>query len=170
MHKIETVSLLLKYPNTSCLSLYWQCKPEYKVPGLYVIDSIVRQSRHQFGTEKDVFAPRFSKNIIATFQHLYRCPSDDKVRQFLKGFVFLSVDFIFVTCHGFMRVDIRHLDICLSFTGIGDLRNSSGIGNGLTLLHCCNWVSWWIITDSEKQVSDKGCKTKTLFQLLFLNK
>lgn len=57
-----------------------QCKPEYKVPGLYVIDSIVRQSRHQFGTEKDVFAPRFSKNIISTFQHLYRCPSDDKVR------------------------------------------------------------------------------------------
>uniref|UniRef100_A0A8D0ADG2 SR-related CTD associated factor 8 n=1 Tax=Sander lucioperca TaxID=283035 RepID=A0A8D0ADG2_SANLU len=55
-----------------------KCKPEYKVPGLYVIDSIVRQSRHQFGTEKDVFAPRFSKNIIATFQHLYRCPSDDK--------------------------------------------------------------------------------------------
>ena len=57
-----------------------QCKPEYKVPGLYVIDSIVRQSRHQFGMEKDVFAPRFSKNIIGTFQHLYRCPSDDKVR------------------------------------------------------------------------------------------
>ncbi|XP_072220924.1 SR-related and CTD-associated factor 8-like isoform X1 [Leuresthes tenuis] len=55
-----------------------KCKPEYKVPGLYVIDSIVRQSRHQFGTEKDVFAPRFSKNIIATFQHLYRCPGDDK--------------------------------------------------------------------------------------------
>ncbi|XP_010775046.1 protein SCAF8-like, partial [Notothenia coriiceps] len=55
-----------------------KCKPEYKVPGLYVVDSIVRQSRHQFGMEKDVFAPRFSKNIIATFQHLYRCPSDDK--------------------------------------------------------------------------------------------
>lgn len=55
-----------------------KCKPEYKVPGLYVIDSIVRQSRHQFGQDKDVFAPRFSKNIISTFQNLYRCPSDDK--------------------------------------------------------------------------------------------
>lgn len=55
-----------------------KCKPEYKVPGLYVIDSIVRQSRHQFGQEKDVFAPRFSKNIITTFQNLYRCPTDDK--------------------------------------------------------------------------------------------
>ncbi|NXG86719.1 SCAF8 protein, partial [Stercorarius parasiticus] len=53
-------------------------KPEYKVPGLYVIDSIVRQSRHQFGQEKDVFAPRFSNNIISTFQNLYRCPGDDK--------------------------------------------------------------------------------------------
>ncbi|XP_061480184.1 SR-related and CTD-associated factor 8 isoform X2 [Rhineura floridana] len=55
-----------------------KCKPEYKVPGLYVIDSIVRQSRHQFGQEKDVFAPRFSNNIINTFQNLYRCPGDDK--------------------------------------------------------------------------------------------
>ncbi|KAM4043282.1 SR-related and CTD-associated factor 8 isoform 1-T5 [Anomaloglossus baeobatrachus] len=55
-----------------------KCKPEYKVPGLYVIDSIVRQSRHQFGQDKDVFAPRFSNNIISTFQNLYRCPSDDK--------------------------------------------------------------------------------------------
>uniref|UniRef100_A0A674I4E1 SR-related CTD associated factor 8 n=1 Tax=Terrapene triunguis TaxID=2587831 RepID=A0A674I4E1_9SAUR len=52
--------------------------PKYKVPGLYVIDSIVRQSRHQFGQEKDVFAPRFSNNIISTFQNLYRCPGDDK--------------------------------------------------------------------------------------------
>jgi arginine/serine-rich splicing factor 15 len=60
-------------------SLSVQCKPEYKVPGLYVIDSIVRQSRHQFGTDKDVFGPRFSKNITATFQYLYLCPSEDKV-------------------------------------------------------------------------------------------
>ncbi|XP_007903677.1 SR-related and CTD-associated factor 8 [Callorhinchus milii] len=55
-----------------------KCKPEYKVPGLYVIDSIVRQSRHQFGPEKDVFAPRFCKNINSTFQNLYKCPADDK--------------------------------------------------------------------------------------------
>uniref|UniRef100_A0A8C5PLG9 SR-related CTD associated factor 8 n=1 Tax=Leptobrachium leishanense TaxID=445787 RepID=A0A8C5PLG9_9ANUR len=55
-----------------------KCKPEYKVPGLYVIDSIVRQSRHQFGQDKDVFAPRFSNNIIHTFQNLYRCPGDEK--------------------------------------------------------------------------------------------
>lgn len=60
-----------------------QCKPEYKVPGLYVIDSIVRQSRHQFGSEKDVFAPRFARNIVQTFVHLFNCPVEDKVSEIL---------------------------------------------------------------------------------------
>ncbi|OWR46193.1 hypothetical protein KGM_215581 [Danaus plexippus plexippus] len=55
-----------------------KCKPEYKVPGLYVIDSIVRQSRHQFGQDKDVFAPRFAKNMQQTFANLFRCPDEDK--------------------------------------------------------------------------------------------
>lgn len=55
-----------------------KCKPEYKVPGLYVIDSIVRQSRHQFGVEKDVFAPRFAKNMQTTFLNLLKCPQEDK--------------------------------------------------------------------------------------------
>ncbi|GLH05490.1 Sex-lethal homolog [Gryllus bimaculatus] len=55
-----------------------KCKPEYKVPGLYVIDSIVRQSRHQFGADKDVFAPRFAKNMQNTFVNLFKCPPEDK--------------------------------------------------------------------------------------------
>ncbi|KAL2096573.1 hypothetical protein ACEWY4_008721 [Coilia grayii] len=55
-----------------------KCKPELKVPGLYVVDSIVRQSRHQFGMDKDVFGPRFLKNFTTTFQNLYMCPLDDK--------------------------------------------------------------------------------------------
>jgi hypothetical protein len=55
-----------------------KCKPEYKVPGLYVIDSIVRQSRHQFGADKDVFAPRFAKNMRQTFINLFVCPGEDK--------------------------------------------------------------------------------------------
>ncbi|XP_043927958.1 SR-related and CTD-associated factor 4-like [Protopterus annectens] len=55
-----------------------KCKPEFKVPGLYVIDSIVRQSRHQFGVDKDVFGPRFCKNITITFQQLYMCPMEDR--------------------------------------------------------------------------------------------
>ncbi|XP_030375391.1 SR-related and CTD-associated factor 4 isoform X2 [Scaptodrosophila lebanonensis] len=57
-----------------------KCKPEYKVPGLYVIDSIVRQSRHQYGTEKDVFAPRFQRNLTETFANLFRCAPEDKSR------------------------------------------------------------------------------------------
>lgn len=56
-----------------------KCKPEYKIPGLYVIDSIVRQSRHQFGPEKDVFAPRFARNMEETFAHMFRCSQEDKV-------------------------------------------------------------------------------------------
>uniref|UniRef100_A0A6B2EH07 Putative rna polymerase ii c-terminal domain-binding protein ra4 n=1 Tax=Phlebotomus kandelakii TaxID=1109342 RepID=A0A6B2EH07_9DIPT len=55
-----------------------KCKPEYKVPGLYVIDAIVRQSRHQFGPEKDVFAPRFAQNMQQTFANLFRCAPEDK--------------------------------------------------------------------------------------------
>uniref|UniRef100_A0A3P9M9M1 SR-related CTD-associated factor 4b n=1 Tax=Oryzias latipes TaxID=8090 RepID=A0A3P9M9M1_ORYLA len=55
-----------------------KCKPELKVPGLYVVDSIVRQSRHQFGVEKDVFGPRFLKNFADTFHYLFLCPEDDK--------------------------------------------------------------------------------------------
>lgn len=55
-----------------------KCKQEYKIPGLYVIDSIVRQSRHQFGTEKDVFAPRFARNMQTTFANLFQCSPDDK--------------------------------------------------------------------------------------------
>ena len=63
----------------SNIDFYVQCKPEYKIPGLYVIDSIVRQSRHQFGDVKEVFGPRFTKNIVTTFQCLLKCPPDERV-------------------------------------------------------------------------------------------
>lgn len=57
-----------------------KCKPEYKIAALYIIDSIVRQSKHQFGSEKDVFAPRFTKNFETTFSNLFtKCVPDDKV-------------------------------------------------------------------------------------------
>lgn len=63
----------------SFVLVLFQCAPEYKVPGLYVIDSIVRQSCHQFGREKDVYGPRFSKNFEKTFRNLFVCPPDDQV-------------------------------------------------------------------------------------------
>lgn len=56
-----------------------RCRPEYKIPGLYVIDSIVRQSRHQFGPERDVYASRFSRNLQLTFDCLFTgCSQEDK--------------------------------------------------------------------------------------------
>lgn len=45
-----------------------------------MVDSIVRQSRHQFGADKDVFGPRFTKNITGTFENLCICPVEDRVR------------------------------------------------------------------------------------------
>lgn len=45
-----------------------------------MVDSIVRQSRHQFGADKDVFGPRFTKNITGTFENLCLCPIEDRVR------------------------------------------------------------------------------------------
>ncbi|CAL8130112.1 unnamed protein product [Orchesella dallaii] len=71
---------LYKHAVQSVEKFIQKCKAEYKIPGLYVIDSIIRQSRHQFGAEKDVFAPRFSRNIQNTFVHLYRCPEEDKAK------------------------------------------------------------------------------------------
>ena len=34
-----------------------KCRPEFKIPGLYVIDSIVRQSRHQGRMRQIAFIP-----------------------------------------------------------------------------------------------------------------
>ena len=55
------------------------------------MDSIVRQSRHQFGSDKDVFAPRFTKNIVSTFQHLFKCPPEEKVCLTMFTFGFLTL-------------------------------------------------------------------------------
>ena len=56
-----------------------KCKKEYKVAGLYIMDSVVRQSRHKNSPEKDNFGPRFVINIVATFQHLFNSVSPDEM-------------------------------------------------------------------------------------------
>ena len=68
-----------------------QCKQEFKIPGLYVIDSIVRQSRYQFGADKDVFAPRFSKNILVTFYHVFKCPAELKVSAIIQNQAYTNI-------------------------------------------------------------------------------
>lgn len=78
-HLCSKCSLIWFVVNNTNIYYLFQCKPELKVPGLYVVDSIVRQSRHQFGIDKDVFGPRFLKNFTDTFQNLYHCSEDDKV-------------------------------------------------------------------------------------------
>ena len=61
---------------------------------MYVIDSIVRQSRHQFGADKDVFAQRFAKNIHTTFQQLLQGAPNEKVSIIHKfGMQFVNVYF-----------------------------------------------------------------------------
>ena len=69
-----------------CFDIVFQCRTEYKIPGLYVIDSIVRQSRHQFGVDRDVFAPRFAKNLSTTFYHIFKCPAEDKASGVPEGY------------------------------------------------------------------------------------
>lgn len=59
--------------------------------GLYVVDSIVRQSRHQFGSDKDVFGPRFTKNITGTFENLCLCPIEDRVRMNKTDGIFILI-------------------------------------------------------------------------------
>ena len=46
-------------------------EPKYKLAGLYVMDSIIRRSRNDFGPERDVYAPRFQK--VEKFKSKY-CP------------------------------------------------------------------------------------------------
>ena len=43
-------------------------EPKYKLAGLYVMDSIIRRSRNDFGPERDVYAPRFQKVFINSFR------------------------------------------------------------------------------------------------------
>ncbi|VDD86090.1 unnamed protein product [Enterobius vermicularis] len=56
-----------------------KCKPEYKLPGMYCIDSIIRQSQHQY-KEKDVFAARFAVNMLQTVVNLMSCKAEDTMK------------------------------------------------------------------------------------------
>ncbi len=64
-----------------------KCRPEYKIPGLYVIDSIVRQSRHQVHLS-NIFALTLS--FVLSLPHLRwpRCSS-------FAYFVFILIAFQF---------------------------------------------------------------------------
>ena len=75
-----------------------QCPPEYKTPGLYVIDAIIRNSKTQQAMsqhQKQVFTARFSKNMCKTFTHLYSKSSNvDRVSLIFFRLFFKSINFV----------------------------------------------------------------------------
>jgi hypothetical protein len=48
-----------------------------RLPGLYVMDAIMKQSRAQFG-DRDAFAGRFEKNVEESFSKILDCNSGDR--------------------------------------------------------------------------------------------
>ena len=51
---------------------------KYKLTALCVIDSIIRQSRKEFGRHKDLYGPRFRKKLKFIFRFLKKCKQRDK--------------------------------------------------------------------------------------------
>uniref|UniRef100_A0A158P631 CID domain-containing protein n=1 Tax=Angiostrongylus cantonensis TaxID=6313 RepID=A0A158P631_ANGCA len=74
-----SILLVNKMDTESVKAFNAECKIEYKIPCLYVIDSIIRTSKHQL-KEKDVFASRFLKNFSKTLSDLLSCPVCDQPR------------------------------------------------------------------------------------------
>ncbi|XP_055335101.1 SR-related and CTD-associated factor 4-like [Paramacrobiotus metropolitanus] len=56
--------------------------PKHKLPGVYVIDSIVRLSQRHYGKERDVFGKRFAKNLEATYANAAKCADEDRLKVF----------------------------------------------------------------------------------------
>lgn len=47
----------------------------------------------QFGKDKDLYGPRFAKNLKTTFTQLYKCPEDEKVKYtFVYFFLKISIE------------------------------------------------------------------------------
>eukprot|EP00042_Codosiga_hollandica_P034152 m.237709 g.237709 ORF g.237709 m.237709 type:complete len:575 (+) comp54335_c0_seq4:45-1769(+) len=53
-----------------------KARAEYKLPGVYVLDAIVRASRHKHG-EQDLYGPRFAKHLEQMFRSLFSLDADE---------------------------------------------------------------------------------------------
>ncbi|KAH7727777.1 splicing factor [Aphelenchoides avenae] len=56
-----------------------KCRAEHKVPGFYLIDSILRRAKKEY-KHKDVFAPRFAVNMSNTIANALVCDQDDRLK------------------------------------------------------------------------------------------
>ncbi len=56
-----------------------KCRADYKLSGLYVVDSIVRQAKKQY-QYKDVFAPRFAVNLQQTIANVLGCDAGERLK------------------------------------------------------------------------------------------
>uniref|UniRef100_A0A915MC40 CID domain-containing protein n=1 Tax=Meloidogyne javanica TaxID=6303 RepID=A0A915MC40_MELJA len=56
-----------------------KCRQEFKIPALYVMDSILRQAKKQY-KHKDVFAPRFAVNLSTTINNVLDCDPTDRLK------------------------------------------------------------------------------------------
>lgn len=84
IHKITHLAMsalrMYKHIVQSVERFIHKCRPEYKLPALYVIDSIVRQSRKVCTSlEAELYGPRFARNFPTTFENLFlTCLAEDK--------------------------------------------------------------------------------------------
>ncbi|KAL7076929.1 hypothetical protein ACQ4LE_003704 [Meloidogyne hapla] len=56
-----------------------KCRQEFKIPALYVMDSILRQAKKQY-KHKDVYAPRFAVNLSTTVNNVLDCDPTDRLK------------------------------------------------------------------------------------------
>ncbi|KAI1721633.1 RNA polymerase II-binding domain-containing protein [Ditylenchus destructor] len=56
-----------------------KCRNEYKLSGLYVMDSILRQAKKKY-KQKDVIAARFAVNLQNTFTNILTCDPSDRLK------------------------------------------------------------------------------------------
>ncbi|KAL6066493.1 nucleic acid binding [Balamuthia mandrillaris] len=54
-----------------------QCRPEYRLSSLYIVDAICRYSRSKLG-DKDVYIPRFARHFPRSFAPFFQCVEEDK--------------------------------------------------------------------------------------------
>eukprot|EP00042_Codosiga_hollandica_P034149 m.237667 g.237667 ORF g.237667 m.237667 type:complete len:331 (+) comp54335_c0_seq1:45-1037(+) len=96
-----------------------KARAEYKLPGVYVLDAIVRASRHKHG-EQDLYGPRFAKHLEQMFRSLFSLDADELraeeirevVRRWQKSNIFPSD-----LCETILKMSIKESTILTTIAG-----------------------------------------------------